>query len=192
MTNAKKIVNKVMIALLAVVMVVASLGFAASMLEADDNSGISMNTDVENVADMEYENLPTTYGTSSYTETPWNGSIRLKDQFLGIVPSGSEQVNIFMDPQNKTWASDQIIIEIEGRLRTYIGEGPIKLQHASVEVQFYANGQPAGKRKESLSNFEKVKYVLKSDSNKVDKVFVSLIITGYGGNSVYACTFAGK
>ena len=45
MTNAKKIVNKVMIALLAVVMVVASLGFAASMLEADDNSGISMNSD---------------------------------------------------------------------------------------------------------------------------------------------------
>ena len=52
MTNAKKIVNKVMIALLAVVMVVASLGFAASMLEADDNSGISMNTDVQAVSNV--------------------------------------------------------------------------------------------------------------------------------------------
>ncbi len=50
MTNAKKIVNKVMIALLAVVMVVASLGFAASMLAADNNSSISMNTDVQAVS----------------------------------------------------------------------------------------------------------------------------------------------
>ena len=160
-----------MIALLAVVMVVASLGFAASMLEADDNSGISMNSDGIQTVSSEMDN--NTGGAVPYT---FGRDIR-------TINVGGFDVNVDLDARDSGFFDDILV--------TYKTLDKTKLQQFEIRVTFsHVDGESKDKIKTWTDNGDDyAKKILNSGIYMVDEITCEVTIKVNGSVGTYTVVF---
>lgn len=199
MSNVKKMATKVIVSLLAVVMVGASLGFATSML-ATDNRDVSMNANVQTVADSSSASTEISprhvingdggFGTRDdpYYENDWNGRIET-DNIVGSAPGWNYHIDINVDPRNTIFVDD-IIIEYRFYIAHHFtgntGNEPLALFYAYIEY-YNASGNRVATDSVSKSDRAVGGFTKNSGSTKIAgvRVRIDLVDEEIADTSIY-------